>query len=357
MSSFRTSRRELLKAAALGGASVALGSRIPLQAASAAEPDDGLAAFEGALVDLGSDWLAVDVGSNDIRKASATPDSSFWRGQDVKLSEFRKGDDVLVRTRYGAIDRAWDNLDRLRGHVIGQTKQGYEVEVHNPTQSVYEAEVVLADYTQYSDNFTGASGVPTSLPNGTGIDVIGLTLDTGSVLANLFGYTLPDAKPEVTLTPGPDSVTIDPLTATTTYTYHGCVTWFYCGNGAGRCAACDTSKDHQCAWPHWADNCNGCTSGCCHCSGGCKDQVGINFCGKNIDVHSQCQGTTRTENAIDCGPCQRCADCNPCVCGNRCEICNQVRYTPVVDLTRPSFALFYDPDHVGHFPGHAEVTV
>lgn len=352
----RTSRRQLLKTAALGGASIALGSRIPPPAAFAAEEDDGLAAFEGALVDLGSDWLAVNVGSNDIRIVQATPDSSFWKGQDTALANFNKGDDVLVRTLYGAIDRAWDNLDRLKGLVIGQTGQGYEIEVHNPSTPVYETEVILADYTKFTDSLTGADGSMGPLPKGTALDVIGLSLGSGDLLANLIGYNLPGQTPEATVTSGPDSVTVDPLTASTTYLYHGCVTWYICGNGAGRCGQCDTSKDHQCAWPHW-DTCGHCNGSCCDCSQGCKGQVRFSNCGKDIDVHSFCQQRTRTENAVDCGPCQKCNECSPCVCGLKCTICNETHDTPVVDLTRPSFSLFYDPDHVGHFPGHASVTV
>src|SRR6266511_1242774 len=128
-----TNRRQLLKAAALGGASAAIAARSSLARAtiSAEQGMDGLAAFEGALVDLGPDWLSVEVGPNDLRTVQSTSASSFWKGQDTNLAAFTKGDDVLVRTLYGSIDRAWDNLTRLKGLVTRRTSRGYVMEVHD----------------------------------------------------------------------------------------------------------------------------------------------------------------------------------------------------------------------------------
>lgn len=351
----------MLKFAALGVASVALERRQLTTAWASDLPSgdqgiDGLAAFEGTLVDLGSDWLSVQLGPNDIRKVQATPKSSFWKGEDTSLANFTQGDDVLVRTLYGSIDRAWDNLDRLKGVVIGQTAQGYEIEVHDRFSSLSEAEIVVGGYTIITDDITGAGAPTEPLPNGATLDAIGLSLGGGELVASLVGYTLPGEAGTSSPTRGPDSVVYDPLTDSSAYTYHGCITWFSCPTGAGRCGKCDTSKDHQCAWPHW-DTCGSCTGTCCDCSQGCLGQVRFSDCGHNMGVHSRCSGVGISENAVDCGPCQKCNDCSPCACDTRCHQCDITHDTAIVDLTKPSYSLFFNPDNIGKFPGHVTVVV
>src|SRR5690606_7696304 len=59
----------------------------------------------------------------------------------------------------------------------------------------------------------------------------------------------------------------------------------------------------QAAWPAM-DSCGCCSSRCCDCSVGCKDQVRI-ACGKDVTVVDPCSGRSRIVYIADCGPCQK----------------------------------------------------
>src|SRR5690606_6006927 len=125
-----------------------------------------------------------------------------------------------------------------------------------------------------------------------------------------------------------------------------------------RCGTCSTTRSDQAAWPAM-DSCGCCSSRCCDCSVGCKDQVRI-ACGKDVTVVDPCSGRSRIVYIADCGPCQKasCAGCSPEVCGRSCSNCGITRYTPVIDLTKPTFIAFgYDPAVRGCFPCTVRVTI
>jgi len=91
------------------------------------------------------------------------------------------------------------------------------------------------------------------------------------------------------------------------------------------------------------DFCGACSWSCCDCSRHCVNQVHLSCGRRYIDVRDL--GNNRLAQdlvIVDCGPNQN-ALCSGS-CGRR-----------VVDLTRPTFARFRNPD-VGCFPCRARVN-
>ncbi len=60
---------------------------------------------------------------------------------------------------------------------------------------------------------------------------------------------------------------------------------------------------------------------------------------------------------VDCGPCMSNCGCSTNVCGHVCDYCGLSRTHPVVDLTKPTFTVFYDPSKVMCFPAKVAVTI
>ena len=151
---------------------------------------------------------------------------------------------------------------------------------------------------------------------------------------------------------------VDPEAATCYKIYYGYAAWFNCPNGAGRCGTCSTSRSDQGAWPAM-DTCGCCTWTCCDCSKGCKNQIYAS-CGKDVLVRDPwCTGRSATVYIADCGPCQQ-GNCGGCssLCGRKCGPPNcYTDYTPVIDLTKPTFARFRDPDAGwGCFPCSVKIS-
>jgi hypothetical protein len=76
------------------------------------------------------------------------------------------------------------------------------------------------------------------------------------------------------------------------------------------------------------------------------------WCGKDVKVIDLCQNKSRIVYIADCGPCQNCSG----FCSRKCNDCKGYM-APVIDLTRPTFAYFYDPATRGCFSCRVEVTV
>jgi hypothetical protein len=314
-------------------------------------------AFEGQLVEGSLSAIGLEVES-ELRHLAFAPSATLWRGGEQPLSALRVGDQVLVRVTGGAIERAWANLMRWKGSVIAETTDGYALgRDGHETQ-----EMVVDSATQYEDALTGHAVIPPRrLAVGIGVDAVGLSLAGGGLLASKIRYEA-SAPPK----PGRQPSTPPRITRSSELPdiqchlhYTGFASFFTCCCGQGRCGTCSTSRSDQTAWPAM-DTCGCCTGTCCDCGKTCANSPGWYLpCGYAVVVTDACTGHYKTTFITSCGPCNN-VSCNTCspgpTCSHTCSKCTS-RTTPIVDLTKPTFALFYDPARVMCFPCDAEITV
>jgi hypothetical protein len=352
----RFSRRNFLSAAALGAAYVAAGP-----AASVASASSGLVstsnvdAFEGILRGFAHGTFEIETGT-EMRQIMAPAGSTFWKGGETSWDSFSAGDSILVRTVGGQLDRAWANLTRMHGRVVSRASNKLTVAHDHGGNDRFT--VLVPKTARIVNSFTAEAG-RVSLPLATSVDVIGLQTPSGLV-ASVIGYALPDAKPLSSAQPAPTvtraaSATPDVLMCT--YNYNNFASWYNCPTGAGSCGTCSTSNSSQCAWP--AQETCGCCSGngCgCDCNHGCIT-LAIASCGHHVQVTDACSSKYRDTVIADCGPCMSNCGCSTNVCGHTCNLCGKSRTHPVVDLTKPTFAVFRDPASYGCFPAKVSVTI
>lgn len=351
-------RRQVLQAAVLGLAASALAR--PDWAAAAGRQAESVAeidAFEGILTARSSDAIEIKL-ADELRTVPIGDAARYWKGAESSAAALSDGDNVLVRTVNGKIDYIWANLVSVEGSVAQSTKTGSLIVSSTDASAV---EVVINGRTRFESALEGTFSASESLLPGTHVHVSGLDLG-GYVAASLVTFSLGEAKRSAKARSGPERVQRvkdrdrAPLAI---LTYTGIASYFICGTGAGRCGQCNTSNSAQCAWPAW-DSCGCCTSTCCDCSRGCKNQDRrAGRCGKLVTVHDLCADRARNITIVDCGPCQStaCAQCTV-VCGHRSTCGSISRVAAIVDLTRPTFVAFgYNPTTRSSFPCNATVTV
>lgn len=257
-------------------------------------------------------WPIVNLLASDSRFTIIGPVESIIKGHQV---DFRKGGLILQTRRYCAVEKEifveippfiqWEGISPAR-----------------PLEELKRAGEVNLDI------------IGEAIPEGVRASRIELIPVAGEYLVDT-----PEEESRVEHAPdGPYSI----------YTYTGYASWFNCPTGAGRCGSCNTSRSDQCAWLA-LDTCGSCSWSCCDCSRGCKNQIYL-WCGKDVKVIDLCQSKSRTVYIADCGPNQI------SYCSRRCNDCKG-RTSPVIDLTRPTFAYFYDPATRGCFSCKVEVTV
>jgi len=348
-----TSRRRLLRSAVLGtigaGAVIASG-RLGGESGQAAASGDGeVHAFEGSLVDRGKGLLLVKL--SDVagaRSVVVTPSTDFWKGGRSTIGELAIGDDVLVRVSgpQQTADHVWANLVRLRGLSSGAIAGGFRLAVRHGSRFGNEIDV-FTDGAALRDFFTDRpTGRPPSLPAGSSIDVVGELTPSG-IRATMLSFALPGAVPPRRI--APPSQKVVSATGLCTFFTMGPASFYNCPTGAGRCVTCSTARDDQTAYPALDSFCDCCDFNCCNCSKNCRNQV-YTSCGHIITVVDWCNSRQRIFDIVDCGPCQRpdrpagCGDCAPRVCNNACSDCGGGTPTgTIVDLTRPTFTVWYDP--------------
>lgn len=363
------SRRRLLRDAVLGVGLVAA-TRSGLQRASEQLSGMSLAAgyagpqedtngyvqaFEGTLESLSPHELVVDVGGSS-RSVPVHPSSTFWKGPGGAAGDFQQGDDVLVRVVDDRLDQAWANLDVVKGIIKEPTPRGFVV-----ANDAIEREIVVWGRANYEDARTGQFSGPRSLPNGAWVQLSGLSVPgspgSGQVIATAVRF---DSAPQEHSNPsqaeGPTLEQVGPL-ALCVYSWNGIASIYTCPTGAGRCGTCNTNNDAQLAWPAMDSGCGGCPNSCCNCSKNCKNQAYLS-CGSTVTVLTACYSKQRDLRVVDCGPCQRCdANCVTCVCNHQSSCNGITRKGTIVDLTRPTFSTFHNPDVRTSFPCTAKTSL
>ncbi len=341
----RISRRALLHSAVFGAGALAIG---PSRAWAMGSPHSSATApplvdaFEGQLLGKGQDVLVVERWSSPVQ-VPVPSTAELWKGVDTSLGSFLEGDQVLVRTVDGVLTNAWANLVKVRGQITGQTSSGYEVWDEKKRT---KAELVVDGGTTLKDAMTGSSVLMPSLPVDTWVDAAGLLTD-GYVVASNASYALPEQQNNVDL--GSIDVTFSNDGALLTFEYRQMASWFDCPNGAGRCGTCNTSNSGQLAWPA-LDTCGCCSTTCCDCAKNCLTQAYLS-CGSGVIVTDPCNLNLQSSCVVvDCGPCNNTgchARCTTTTCSHTCTQCGVTRSTPVVDMTKPSFAVFRNPASYG----------
>jgi hypothetical protein len=333
-------RRGLLKRAALAAGAVALGADVAPASAGGFGPDGPIDAFEGSLLAMGSNTLVVERWNQPVT-LEVTQLATLWKGGDVNISSFKVGDSVLARTVAGNLTNAWANLVKVRGTIIATTSRGYEVRDGDGRTT----EVIFSGATKMEDALGQRQLPPAAFETGTWVDAAGLALD-GVIFSSVLRYQLPGtqaAPPQME----PPRVTYS-ANRVTSFEYRSFASWFDCSNGAGACHTCNTSNSSQTAWPAMSA-CGCCTTTCCDCAKNCLAQAYLS-CGTNVIVTDPCTNISDTCAIVTCGPCNNvsCNNCNPGpVCSHHCAICGGNPSPPIVDLTKPTFAVFRNPSSYG----------
>jgi hypothetical protein len=258
------------------------------------------------------------------------------------MDKLRTGDALLISLAPDwTIGRGWANLTRAHGTVSRASSSGYVIKAGDAHDTASrDVAIGVSGATRYGSADHMQSGQlhgnrPSIVP-GTHVDVIGLRTEH-AILASTLLYSDPRlaAVQSAAQTAAPQTAQGDP-------TFKGYATWFDCPNGAGRCGSCNTSKNNQAAWPALDAGCGSCGGSCCDCSSGCKNQTFL-ACGSSFTL-TPCNRSATTIQVSDCGPAQ-----NLGLCGTTCNIPGCSGTGVVVDLTKPTFARFYDPTQ-GCFP-------
>lgn len=357
MSRFSAGRRQILKSALLGAA--ALAAPRPNASVAAANDDVSVDAFEGLLTARAGDRVELQT-SAGLRTLDLAG-SEVWLAGDVTPDRLRVGDDVLVRVRSGAVEKVRANLTRHLGKV---TTSGSDTGLVLPDRGgtvVERFDLEIAEDARFVDWFSGLD-IPRldRIPDGSAVDVIGARAGDGPMTGTLVRLALPGAIP----VERPDLTQLAPRIVRTsalgscTWSLWGYATWFNCSTGAGRCGTCSTSNTSQLAWPALDSACDCCQWNCCDCSDGCRNQHHLS-CGYSVSVNDMCGARTKSFSIVDCGPCQRTTGCESCIqdlCSPRCADCVNM-FSAIVDLTKVSFAVWYDPNTRGCFSCEVQYTI
>ena len=357
-------RRHFLQGAVMG----VVAAHLPpgLRNSQAGSEQEEIEIIGGWLTALEDQWIELQDGYNKPRRVAFDGSTSFWKGGDSTPNALMKGDEILIRAlaqRELAL-RVWSNLTRVSGKVIRVIKKNgglplfvlEDGSLHGP-----QAELLLevSERTLFGNPWMDISPTPKDIIGrdkrlileGDYVDVIGEQTPEGIRGTTVILYpargttSRPETPPQVEA----DQTIINP-DGTVTALYFGHSVWYDCATGAGRCATCNTSNAYQSAWPHM-DDCQGnCTGSCCDCSSGCKNQIKLS-CGQSFNVYDACTSKSRTVSVVDCGPCQNCW-CSSCCNGGPgtrcCQGCGYPdcanRQTPIIDLTKPTFTYFRNPD-------------
>ncbi len=400
-------RRRALQAAALGVTTTLTRPQGALgHVADTSRHHGEVRAMEGTLVGLSSKRMVVEhlhPGADaPVRmELDISSRSVGWRGFTTGVDKLDIGRTVLVRRRGKKLDKAWQELTRIKGTVVDVSSRSFVLRPDGLGDAARADVEVVPQLTTVARNvgtLVETVGFP-PVRVGALADVVGMAPGYGysraappesavepfdprtddpdtlfpSVMDFVLGPThsvVPPLPPEVPddalgepSLPVPEAVPDSDPPPTRRgpqdecrYVYVGTATYFPCPCGEGRCQTCNPAYDHQLAWPAMDGSCRCCDFYCCNCSSRCKKQVRLS-CGSRVSVEDYCHNRTRVMEVVSCGPSQRnaCSGAGYQVCGFPCKHCGRTKRTPIVDLTTPSFALYWDPDAVMCFPAMARV--
>lgn len=325
---------------------------------------DEIEVVEGRLVKITNTELELDV-EGKIRIFSLTDKTTFWRGGETDISSFKLGDTVMIRfNKNSIVERAWANLTRVQGQIQHSLDNGYRIlasGIENLGVNIVidKQRTILASSANNKELVEAR--LPEDLQEGTFIDVIGIRLEDGSILGTLISHDEPimgETKTEqnsntnsfISLPQNPNND--NSVSPEFVYSYTGYATWYDCPDpitgSKGRCGTCSTSRSDQAAWPSMDSSCSGCTTTCCNCSSGCKNQVTLP-CGWTVSFYDYCGDRWGGAYIADCGPYQI------SLCSRTCGDCMGYA-SPIIDLTKPTFAKYYDPAYRGCFSAYVETN-
>jgi hypothetical protein len=336
------SRRNVLKAAVMGVSALSLNAVNRATAQSPdAEPDVDI--LSGTLTAFNTNWVEIQTGDS-LKRVPVDMNTSFWKGGASMFGALRQGDDILLRvaTKSGVAMRIWSNLTRYRGQIrairtAGSAWPQLVVKSADHRQPAGEIAVILHELTHLGDPNVDLTPSPKDLPGSDRdylrledyVDIIGEQLQDGIRATTVILWRPRPEKSTMESGKRPaDVVThIGPMSVAS---YSGHANWYNCPTGAGGCGMCNTGNPYQLAWPTMGAN--------CQYSVGCAWQISRS-CGSSVTVRDWCAGKQRTCTVVDCGPNQLIYCYQGCGYPN----CSDM-WPPVVDLTKPTFAYFRDPD-------------
>lgn len=276
----------------------------------------------------GNDLLFADE-QNVVTRVTIHAATAFWRGgYGDFVSQVKVGDFLFAR---GVVNGAhltarvvWVNIVNLTGE-ISHVGAGH-VLLKTKTQ---EVEVIVRPEAEVFLN--GQQQARASMRANSALQLVGLW-DEQARRVTATRLFLPDEQrtPHAQV----EEQVILQATPELRKVYHGCASWFCCGNpygpcgqaGGGACGDCQSSSYH-CAWAHLNHYGYICNVNAC----GIGNQ--LLKCGSNMHVTNPCNGSTLKVSVHDCGPDEG------QFCGNRAPDCSPSQYfNRVVDLTPASFS-------------------
>lgn len=345
-SSHKLSRRQFLQTAVLGVGSFAFHHPL-LNTVSLSADVNEFEVYGGILESIGRDWVNIRE-NNGVRRLQFNPASEFWKGEPVAPSALILGDDAVIRVRVidDMILKSWVNLTRAIGQITKKSKDEFVVQSLNPS-SAKEFLVRTHSETKFGnpdlDYLPQKRDFQSIVQPMDLVDIIGLKIPEGILATTIIHHPVS----AIMLANKSGQTKLQPLTTTsangllTTWQYTGHANWFDCPTGGGGCGgSCSTSNSAQCAYPAIDINgCRGsCGGNCCDCTSSCYSMV-FKYCQNQITVRDRCYTRNRVVTIVDCGP-----NVNYW-CNQGCGAPNCSNLTPpIVDLTKPTFTYFRDPD-------------
>jgi hypothetical protein len=339
------SRRKFLQSAALGMVAINL---TPLtRAISKSDPELSIDVISGNIAAIGDTWIDIEQ-MNDIHRIQIDSNTYFWKGGVVYPNALSIGDDLVARILIHNMLalKLWSNLTRLRGQVTAFNQNGYIIDTrgHGSARQIFIGfnEKTLIGNPAF-DKVPERKNKAYIISINDDIDVIGEKTLDGILATTIVHRQTPndsETSKSVLMKKEDQLSTRSGIGPDATCTTYGHANWFDCPTGHGGCGTCNSSNAYQTAWPSIdVQGCRGrCASDCCDCARNCIS-IPFKSCGNSVTVYDQCTSKSRTVSIVDCGPNVT------AYCSQNCGYPNCSNSPPpIIDLTKPTFTYFRDPD-------------
>lgn len=319
-------RRELLKAALLGGVGATMYAPREAVAQSSAEglyPDEYDPGFVwGRVVSVGADGDLTVVNPDDqlqplrLHSLSQTWKVARWNQDPIAQEDciYARGERTDDGVLY--VDKLWANISTVRGKMTAVSPDS--VTITTDDGRVVQLAVIGRTEIKHPDRSTVNGTTADLLPGQDVYAVFFYAPANGEYTASLLVNLLADAPVLIPEGDAGAAVEGDVGTLAVYQRREGVATWFCCGGvggcgsgcgggtSGGSCGNCRSDR-RQMAWQELE---NGCTASCFSC---CRPSDWPRLrCGQQVKITHPCKGISIEPRVRDCGPNARCGPDQPC---------------------------------------------